>query len=108
MFPQNLSRIVRMTLVAAAVSAGLLGANAWAGPADVGGLVLWLEADAARLTKDANNLVSTWADVTDTANNATPDNVAQRDPARRPGWVDKAIGGRPALKFDSGDGRWSA
>jgi len=90
-------------LVAAAVLAGLVPVNVRAGPTDIPGLVLRLDADGAHVTKDADNLVSAWSDITDTASNTTPDNVAQSDPDRRPRWVDKAINGRPALQFDSGD-----
>ncbi|MFH1266943.1 MAG: hypothetical protein ABIK89_14545 [Planctomycetota bacterium] len=90
-------------VVAAAVLAGLLASSASAGPADVSGLVLWLDADPGRVTKATDNRVSAWSDVTDPANNKTPENVAQSDPIRRPLWVEKAIGGQPAIEFDSGD-----
>ena len=90
-------------MVAAALLAMLLPVSAPAGPAEIPGMVLRLDADEARVTKDADNLVSTWPDVIDTANNTKPDNVAQSDPARRPRWVDGAINGRPALQFDGGD-----
>jgi hypothetical protein len=60
-------------------------------------------ADAAHVARAADDRVSAWSDVTDTANNKRPENVTQSDPARRPLWVEKAIGGRPALEFDSGD-----
>jgi len=94
---------VRLTMAVATVLAGLVSSGSPAGPTDVPGLVLRLDAEGAHVTKDADNLVSAWSDVTDTANNTAPDDVAQIDPVRRPLWVDKAIGGRPALKFDSGD-----
>ena len=90
-------------VVAAAVLANLPAVSAPAGPADVGGLVLWLDTDAKHVTKNADNRVSAWFDITDPSNNTTPDNTAQSDPARRPLWTEKAIGGRPALEFDSGD-----
>ena len=92
-----------MATVAAALLAMLLPVNARAGPADVPGLALWLDADGSRVSKNADNLVSAWSDVTDQANNVTPDNVAQNDPDRRPRWVDRAINGRPAIQFDGGD-----
>ena len=94
---------VHLAMVVAAVFTGLLTGNALAGPGDVGGLVLWLDADGAHLTKDADNLVSAWSDVIDTPNNTTSDDVAQSDSDRRPLWVDKAINGRPALEFGGGD-----
>ena len=103
MFPRDSFQGVRLTMIAAAVLTGLLAGSTSAGPADVDGLVLWLRADANHLNKTADNRVSAWSDVTDTANNTTPDNVAQSDPARRPLWVEKAIGGRPAIEFDGGD-----
>jgi len=90
-------------MVAVAVLAGVLAAVASAGPADVPGLVLWLDADADHVTKDTDNRVSAWGDLTDAANNGTPDDVAQSDPARRPLWVEGAVGGRPALEFASED-----
>ncbi|MFH1265931.1 MAG: hypothetical protein ABIK89_09390, partial [Planctomycetota bacterium] len=103
MLRQESSRNGNLSMVGAALLTSLLAGSSPAGPADVPGLVLRLDADAGRVTEDADNLVSAWSDVTDTANNTTSDSVAQSDPARRPLWVEKAIGGRPALKFDSGD-----
>lgn len=100
---QDSSRIARLTIIAAVAIVGLLPAGASAGPADVDGLVLWLRADASHVTQDSANRVSAWSDVTDTTNNRTSDNVAQREPARRPLWVEKAIGGQPAIEFDGGD-----
>ncbi len=103
MFRRDSSQSVPLTMVAALVFVGLMATSVSAGPADVDGLVLWLDADANHVTKGADNRVSAWVDVTDTVNNATPDNVAQSDPTRRPLWVDKAINDRPALQFDGDD-----
>jgi hypothetical protein len=103
MLRQGSSRNGRLIMVGAALLTCLLAGSSPAGPTDVPGLVLWLDADAGRVTKDVDNLVSAWSDITDTANNTTSDSVAQSDPARRPLWVEKAITGQPALKFDSGD-----
>ncbi|NQT17773.1 MAG: hypothetical protein HQ582_33770, partial [Planctomycetes bacterium] len=101
MFRRDSSQNVQLTMLA--VLAALLAPRASAGPADVPGLVLRLDAGADRVTKDADSLASAWFDATDTASNTTPDDVRQSDPARRPLWVDKAIGARPALEFDGGD-----
>jgi len=90
-------------MAAIALFAALLPGDSWAGPADVPGLVLRLDADEAHVQRDSDDLVSGWSDVTDTATNTTPDHVAQKDLGRRPRWVDKAIGGRPAIQFDGGD-----
>jgi len=90
-------------MVAAVALVGLLAANTLAGPADVGGLALWLDADGTHVTKHADNRVSAWSNISGATNNTTPDGVAQRDPARRPLWVAEAIGGQPALKFDGDD-----
>jgi len=92
-----------MTIIATAPLAVFLLGSASASPTDVPGLVLWLDADKARVTTDTDDLVSGWSDVVDTANNTKPDNVAQSDPDRRPRWVDRAINGLPALQFDGGD-----
>ena len=92
-----------LTVVVGVLLAVLLPAGAPGSPTDIPGLVLRLDADKAYVTRNADNLVSSWSDVTDTANNTTPDNVVQGDPHRRPRWVDKAINGRPALQFDGGD-----
>ena len=87
----------------AAAPASLLAASALASPVDVRGLVLRLDADAAHVTRDSDGLVSSWSDVIETGSNLSSDHVGQTDSARRPLWVEKAVGGRPALKFDGGD-----
>ena len=92
-----------MTMVATVLLATFLPATALAGPTEIPGMVLWLDADEARVTKDPDNLVSAWSDAIDTAGNRKPDDVAQSDPQRRPCWVEGAINGRPALEFDGGD-----
>lgn len=94
---------IQLTMVTVVILVGLLAASAFAGPADIGGLVLWLDADGARVTKDTDDRVSAWSDITCAGNNTTSDDVAQADPARRPLWVKEAIGGRPALEFNGGD-----
>jgi len=97
------TQVVRLTVIVIAVFASVAAKDARGEPADVLGLILRLDADEAHVKRDSDDLVSGWSDVTDTANNTTPDHVAQKDPDRQPRWVDKAIGNRPAIHFDGGD-----
>jgi hypothetical protein len=72
-------------------------------PMDISGLVLWLDADATHVTKDASNRVSAWNDATGTSNNTVAQNVKPSTGARRPVWIPDAINSRPALRFDGRD-----
>jgi hypothetical protein len=72
-------------------------------PLEIGGLVLWLDADAAHITKDANNRVSAWNDSTGLSNNIAAQNVTQATGSRQPVWIADAIHGRPAIRFDGGN-----
>ena len=61
-------------------------------------LTLWLDA-ARNVTKDENGAVSRWA-----SRSATKDGsklfAGQIAPRRRPVWIERAFGDRPALRFD--------
>ena len=61
-------------------------------------LVLWLAADGI-VKRDSRNRVSVWGDLC-VASNRSPENAEQRDRAKRPLWVDNAIGNKPALRFN--------
>lgn len=63
-------------------------------PTDLGGCILWLLSDRG-VTKDAENLVSTWSDLSGEDHDAT-----QSTDARKPTWTDGARNGRNALTFD--------
>jgi len=60
-------------------------------------LSLWLSADQ-RLQKDENNRVSSWGDLC-TNSNKSAQNAWQVNAEKRPMWVEKAIGERPAVRF---------
>ena len=92
-----------LMVVGALVLTGLLVGSASAGPVDVSGLVLWLDADAGNLTKDGANRVSAWNDITDPTNNTVAQNVSQGTSTAQPLWVANAINGQPAVQFDGGD-----
>jgi hypothetical protein len=72
-------------------------------PISVPGLVLWLDADASRVTKDASNRVTGWSDATGATNNTAAENVAQTIAARQPLWVQSGMNGRPVIRFDGID-----
>ena len=60
------------------------------------GLRLWLRGDT--LTKTGSSTVSKWVDLSGNKHHAT-----QSDAQMRPIWVDGAVGGRPAVRFDGMD-----
>ena len=88
-----------MIALGALVLTGLLVGSASAGPVDISGLALWLDADAGNVTRDGSNRVSAWNDITDPTNNTVAQNVTQTNSAKQPLWVDNAIGGHPAIQF---------
>lgn len=77
--------------------------DAAAMPLNTPGLVLWLNADPAFVTKDAGNRVSAWFDATGATNNTTGQNVSQGTSTAQPLWVANGISGRPAVQFDGDD-----
>lgn len=60
-------------------------------------LSLWLSADQ-RLQKDENNKVSSWGDLC-TVSNKTAQDAWQVEEAKRPKWIEKSFGDRPAVRF---------
>ena len=60
------------------------------------GLRLWLRSDT--LTKTGSSTVSKWIDLSGNKHHAT-----QSDAQMRPIWIDGAVGGRPAVRFDGMD-----
>ena len=60
----------------------------------VDALSLWLRPEMG-VTRDANNLVSAWSDLSGHGNDAL-----QPTPSSRPQWVDGVINGQPVLRFD--------
>lgn len=60
-------------------------------------LSLWLSADQ-RLQKDENDRVSSWGDLC-TNSNKSAQNAWQVNAEKRPMWIEKAIGDRPAVRF---------
>jgi hypothetical protein len=65
------------------------------------GLALWLRADAG--AKIEGGAVARWTDQSGQGRDAI-----QADPARRPAWVPRIAGGRPALGFDGKDDSMAA
>ena len=57
--------------------------------------LLHLKADAANVVKDPGNLVSQWSDLSPTGSD-----FGQGAGVRQPLWVENALGGKPALRFD--------
>jgi hypothetical protein len=84
------------------ISVICLATKVSAGPADISGLRLWLDA-GQNVTKDGSNNVSAWGDITDVANNTVAQNVEESNAAKQPLWVDNAMGGQPAIRFDGLD-----
>ena len=65
----------------------------------VSGLVLHLDADdAGSITKDGDNKVSQWSDLSTEGNHAT-----QATSASQPLWVDNVLNGKPVIRFDGSD-----
>ena len=62
-------------------------------PADVSGLILWLDASEG-ITKDGSNLVSAWADQSGSGNNLSAG-------GNKPTWTDSELNGLPAVVFGS-------
>lgn len=87
--------------VAAAMALFVVGVSsvAEAGPVDVPGLVLWLDADTGNVVKDGSNNVSDWNDLL-TANNTVAQNVSSLG-SSDPVWLAHALGGQPAIRFTS-------
>lgn len=71
--------------------------GASAAPISTVGLQLWLRADTA-VSRDSQNHVSQWADLSGNSFGATMRNFAQQ-----PVWVPDAVGGQPAILFDGLD-----
>ena len=67
-----------------------------------GDLVLHLKADAVNVTVDGSNYVGQW---NDTSGVAAPNHFVQGTAGSKPLWIDDALGGRPALRFD-GNSDW--
>ena len=63
-------------------------------PTEVSGLKLWLKADTG-VTTNGSGQVSTWADQSGNANNAT-----QTTGANQPLLITNAVNGRPVVRFD--------
>lgn len=67
-------------------------------PPDLSGCALWLRSDLG-ITKDASDFVSTWADQSGAARDAT-----QAGPTDvQPKWVANVLNGFPTLRFDGND-----
>ena len=71
-----------------------LDANPWPTAAVPGGLRAWHRADVGCI-KDANNLISHWADLS-----GNGFNVVQPLGSAQPQWVESAMNGHPTVKFD--------
>jgi len=63
----------------------------------VDGLVLWLRADTL-VTRDGSGYVSNWGDLSDARNH-----FSQASSSKKPLWVEAAVNGKPALRFDGSD-----
>lgn len=91
--------IVKSCVGVGVISMICLATSVSAGPIDVPGLRLWLDA-GQHITKDGSDLVSSWGDITDATNNTVAQNVGEVDANQQPLWVANAIGGQPAVRFD--------
>lgn len=92
--PSSYSRLLGLSALFSAFA--LSGAHpAFAAPADVPGLVLWLDAsDEATLSLDADGLVEEWRDKSGNDYHAAQDTAVER-----PEWEADALGGFAAVRF---------
>lgn len=73
-------------------------------PSNVSNLVLWLDAnDAATISKNGSNQVSTWTDKSGLGNTVT-----QGTDANKPVWTDATLNGKPVLVFTKASSNYMA
>ena len=90
-------RLVLSLFLGIGLVAGPQIADGGDGPEDVQGLALWIRADQG-VTKDDKNRVSAWA------NQSKAGIVfAQENPEAQPLFIDAALNGQPAIRFDGKD-----